>query len=118
MNAIDPKVECKGRPLAMLLDRDRLGWLAVELLFTQNEAHARGLTLPLHMRKRRELVQPMLLQHPSLSEEEVLNRYFRWVPLSDVQRVFHLRKTSRQDMEVSLSATHVSKSNTFYVCID
>ncbi len=109
------KIECKGRPLAMLLDRHKNGWLAVELLYNLDEALVRGLAVPRDMHRRYELVQPMLLEHPHLSEEEVVRRYFRWVPVSLVLRTFALRKSGSGEMQEALLSAAVSKINTFYV---
>ena len=109
------KTECRARPIAMLLDRNKDGWMAVELLYNYNEAVTRGLSVPADLHKRYELIQPILGEYLDMTEEQIIKKFFRWVPMADVIKTFHLRKMTKEQIDKALADGHVSKVNTFYV---
>ena len=62
--------EFRGRPVAMLLDRLDKCWIAVEVLYTHQDAARRDLLLPPDFNKRYELARPLAYCTNTIAELE------------------------------------------------
>lgn len=124
--------EWRGRPVAMLTDRNENGWVAVEVLLTHQEALAKGMYIPAGFNKRHQLLRPLrpfVVIEPNnevnLSELEIydtaaeheFDKYIKWVPIHAIDRTFALDLClSQEEVDQTLSQTsNLALRNRFFV---
>lgn len=124
--------EWRGRPVAMMTDRNENGWVAVEVLFTHQEALAKGLFIPPGFHKRHQLLRPLrpfVVIEPNneinLSELEIYDtaaehefeRFIKWVPMHAIDRTFTLDLClSQEEVDQTITTTgSIGLRNRFFV---
>ena len=124
--------EWRGRPVAYMTDRNDNAWVAVEVLYTYQEAQQKGLLIPPDFNKRYQLLRPLrpyvqvdVDGNVNLSELEIYDtaaagefeRYIRWVPLHTIDRTFSLALylTQEEVDAVITTSNHLALKNKFFV---
>ncbi len=96
----------RGRVVGMLVDREKNGWLALNLLLGHHEADAMGITLPSTFNRHHELIPRPV---PAGAESSV------WVPIGDVEGYFHIYLMSGVDFQDKLEKKEIPRLNTYFV---
>ena len=124
--------EWRGRPVAMMTDRNDNGWVAVEVLYTHAEAAQKGLSIPTEFNKRHQLLRPLrpyISVDPDgnvdLAELEIYDtaaiddfeRFIRWVPIHTIDRTFSLTLCESQEEvdEILRNSPPTALKNKFFV---
>jgi len=124
--------EWRGRPVAIMVDRNDNGWVAVEMLLTHQEAQQRGLAVSQNFDKRHQLLRPLRTYvrmdiHKKLHLTELdmydgeaaalFDKYIRWVPIHTIDRTFALNLVmTQEEIDSKLNVTsNIALRNTFFV---
>jgi hypothetical protein len=95
-------LEWKGTPVAMLLDRNDDGWVAVRTLLGYMDAVSRNLKLSGDFDKFHEVV---------LSPEGEV----RWVRMDCIARTFDFRVSTKDDFQQLMNSQSISKKDSYFL---